>query len=56
MTGVTTLLYGGRTITTHEIVITDDAGRRVCTSRLTCLLIDRVPSRAPSAAPGAGPA
>jgi 1,4-dihydroxy-2-naphthoyl-CoA hydrolase len=53
VTGVTTMLYGGRTVTTHEIVITDGAGRRVCTSRLTCLLIDRVPSRAADApAPG----
>ena len=43
VTGVTTLLYGGRTITTHEIVITNEAGRRVCTSRLTCMLMDRVP-------------
>jgi 1,4-dihydroxy-2-naphthoyl-CoA hydrolase len=56
VTGVTTLLYGGRTITTHEIVITNEAGRRVCTSRLTCMLMDRVPSRAPGAAPGSGPA
>jgi uncharacterized protein (TIGR00369 family) len=56
VTGVTTLLYGGRTITTHEIVITNEAGRRVCTSRLTCMLMDRVPSRAPGSAPGSGPA
>ena len=54
VTGVTTMLHGGRTITTHEIVITDDAGRRVCTSRLTCLLVDRVPGQAAGAAPGAG--
>ena len=54
VTGVATMLHGGRTITTHEIVITDDAGRRVCTSRLTCLLIDRVPGRSPGAAPGTG--
>ena len=53
VTGVTTLLYGGRTITTHEIVITNEAGRRVCTSRLTCMLMDRVPYRAPGPAPGA---
>jgi 1,4-dihydroxy-2-naphthoyl-CoA hydrolase len=54
VTGVTTLLYGGRTVTTHEIVITDDAGRRVCTSRLTCLLIDRVPSQPAGGPPGLG--
>jgi 1,4-dihydroxy-2-naphthoyl-CoA hydrolase len=43
VTGVATLLHGGRTLTTYEIVITDDQGRRVCTSRLTCLLRDAVP-------------
>jgi 1,4-dihydroxy-2-naphthoyl-CoA hydrolase len=43
VTGVATLLHGGRTMTTYEIVITDDAGRRVCTSRLSCLLRDAIP-------------
>jgi len=43
VTGVATLLHGGRTLTTYEIVITDEQGRRVCTSRLTCLLRDAVP-------------
>jgi 1,4-dihydroxy-2-naphthoyl-CoA hydrolase len=52
VTGVTTMLHGGRTITTHEIVITDGAGRRICTSRLTCLLMDRVPSQSPATGPG----
>lgn len=46
VTGVATLLYGGRTITTHEVVISDGAGRRICTARLTCLLTDRVPGQA----------
>ena len=55
VTGVTSLLYGGRTVTTHEIVITNEAGRRVCTSRLTCMLVDRVPNRADRAAPGSDP-
>ena len=45
VTGVATLLYGGRTVTTYEIVIDDERGRRVCTARLTCLLSDRVPGR-----------
>jgi 1,4-dihydroxy-2-naphthoyl-CoA hydrolase len=45
VTGVATLLHGGRTITTYEIVISDEAGRRVCTSRLTCLLTDQVPGQ-----------
>ena len=43
VTGVATLLHGGRTVTTYEIVITDDLGRLVCTSRLTCVLRDAVP-------------
>ncbi|HUA27446.1 MAG TPA: hotdog fold thioesterase [Streptosporangiaceae bacterium] len=43
VTGVATLLHGGRTLTTYEIVITDETGRRVCTCRLTCLLRDAVP-------------
>jgi 1,4-dihydroxy-2-naphthoyl-CoA hydrolase len=43
LTGVATLLHGGRTLTTYEIVITDDLGRRICTSRLTCLLREAVP-------------
>jgi len=38
VTGVATLLYGGRTLASYEIVITDAAGRRVCTSRLSCLI------------------
>ena len=42
VTGVASLLHGGRSVTTYEIVISDDRGRRVCTSRLTCLLMDRV--------------
>jgi uncharacterized protein (TIGR00369 family) len=45
VTGVATRLHGGRTITTYEIVITDDQGRRVCTARLSCLLRDAVPGR-----------
>jgi 1,4-dihydroxy-2-naphthoyl-CoA hydrolase len=49
VTGVATRLYGGRTVTTYEIVISDGAGRRVCTSRLTCLLSERPPNRGPAA-------
>jgi uncharacterized protein (TIGR00369 family) len=43
VTAVATLAHGGRTLATYEIVITDPAGRRVCTARLTCLIRDRVP-------------
>lgn len=38
VTGVATPVHRGGTITTYEIVITDETGDRVCTARLTCLL------------------
>ncbi|GGL10369.1 hypothetical protein Sme01_32200 [Sphaerisporangium melleum] len=41
VTGVATLLHGGRSIATYDIEISDEQGRRVCTSRLTCMLRDR---------------
>ncbi|HEV2376320.1 MAG TPA: hotdog fold thioesterase [Streptosporangiaceae bacterium] len=47
VTGVATLVRAGRTIVTYEVVISDDAGRRICTARLTCVLSDRVPNRRP---------
>lgn len=40
VTGIATPVHLGRTVATYEIVISDDRGRRVCTSRLTCMLID----------------
>ncbi|GGT41921.1 hypothetical protein GCM10010176_101970 [Nonomuraea spiralis] len=43
VTGVATRLHGGRTLATYEIEVTDEEGRRVCTSRLTCMLRDRRP-------------
>jgi 1,4-dihydroxy-2-naphthoyl-CoA hydrolase len=43
VTAVATLVHGGRTLATYDIVVTDQAGRRVCTSRLTCLIRDQVP-------------
>ena len=41
VTGVATRSHGGRTLATYEIEITDEEGRRMCTSRLTCMLRDR---------------
>lgn len=38
VTGVATAIHLGRTMAAYEIVITDDVGRRVCTSRLTCAI------------------
>lgn len=40
VTGVASPVHQGRTLATWEIEITDDAGKRVCTSRLTCMLRD----------------
>lgn len=40
VTGVATAIHLGRTSAAYEIVITDEAGKRVCTSRITCALID----------------
>jgi 1,4-dihydroxy-2-naphthoyl-CoA hydrolase len=38
VTGVATPAHLGGRVATYDIVITDDGGTRVCTSRLTCLL------------------
>ncbi|MFF7329308.1 PaaI family thioesterase [Streptomyces sp. NPDC090306] len=46
VTGVATPVHRGRTTTTYEIVISDEAGRRVCSARLTCLLRDARPQDA----------
>lgn len=40
VTGVATAIRLGRTITSHEIVVTDEDGRRLCTARITNLIID----------------
>ena len=37
--GVATPLHEGRTMASYEIVITDDAGHRICTGRLTCYIM-----------------
>jgi 1,4-dihydroxy-2-naphthoyl-CoA hydrolase len=38
VTGVATPLHVGRTMSSFEIVITDEAGKRICTARLTCAI------------------
>jgi 1,4-dihydroxy-2-naphthoyl-CoA hydrolase len=43
VTGVCTPLHEGRTTATYAIDITDADGRRICTSRLTCLLVGSAP-------------
>jgi uncharacterized protein (TIGR00369 family) len=41
VTGVATPVHLGRTSACFEVVITDDRGRRLCTSRITCALVPR---------------
>jgi uncharacterized protein (TIGR00369 family) len=41
VTGVATALHLGRTMATYEIVVSDEDGRRVCTSRITCTLVPK---------------
>lgn len=36
ITGTATALRLGRSVVTYEVVLTDDAGRRICTARVTC--------------------
>lgn len=40
VTGVATAIHLGRTSAAYEVVITNEAGKRICTSRITCALID----------------
>jgi 1,4-dihydroxy-2-naphthoyl-CoA hydrolase len=44
VTGTATPLHLGRGTATYEVVITDEQGRRVCTSRITCLIRDPKPA------------
>ena len=39
VTGTATAVHLGRTVVSYEIVIVDDAGKRVCTARVTCQLV-----------------
>ena len=43
VTGTATALSLGRTLACYEVVVTDEDGRRVCTSRITCLIRDTAP-------------
>ncbi|GIL34598.1 hotdog fold thioesterase [Phycicoccus jejuensis] len=43
VTGTATPLSLGRTLACYEVVVTDEDGRRVCTSRITCLIRDAAP-------------
>ncbi len=39
VTGVATPISLGRTLCSYEIVITNEAGERTCTARITCLIL-----------------
>jgi uncharacterized protein (TIGR00369 family) len=41
VTGVATPVHLGRSMATYEVVISDEDGRRVCTSRVTCTLVPK---------------
>ena len=43
VTGTATPISLGRTLACYEVVVTDDEGRRICTSRITCLIRDAAP-------------
>lgn len=43
VTGVATPIHAGSTIATYQVQISDEQGRLVCTSRITCLLRARAP-------------
>ncbi len=41
VTATATAIRLGRRLTSHEIVIEDDAGRRLCTARITNAIVDK---------------
>lgn len=44
VTGTASALSLGKTLATYDVLITDEDGNRVCTSRITCLIRKQVPS------------
>jgi 1,4-dihydroxy-2-naphthoyl-CoA hydrolase len=40
VTAVATALHLGRTLASYEIVVSDDDNKRLCTARLTCMVMD----------------
>lgn len=44
VTGVARALHLGRSTASYEILVHDDAGRRLCTARLTCMLVESPPA------------
>ena len=40
VTGVATAVHLGRSSASYEVVVTDEPGRRVCSARLTCAIVE----------------
>lgn len=40
ITGVATAVHLGRSSTSYEVVLSDERSKRVCTSRITCALVE----------------
>ncbi|MFL6166573.1 MAG: PaaI family thioesterase [Ornithinibacter sp.] len=43
VTGIATPISLGRTLACYEVIVTDEDGKRICTSRITCLIRDAAP-------------
>ncbi|MHB8273611.1 MAG: PaaI family thioesterase [Dermatophilaceae bacterium] len=43
VTGTATALSLGNTLASYDVIITDEDGNRVCTSRITCLIRPKAP-------------
>jgi 1,4-dihydroxy-2-naphthoyl-CoA hydrolase len=41
VTGTATALRLGRSVVSYEVVLTDDAGERICSARVTCQMVGR---------------
>jgi len=55
VTGVCTPLHEGSTIASYQIMLTDEADRRVCTARITCAIRPRPPAGSSAQASGPNP-
>jgi uncharacterized protein (TIGR00369 family) len=44
VTGTATAVHLGGRVATYDVVVEDPRGRRLCTARLTCMLIDDRPA------------
>lgn len=44
VTGVATAAHLGRSVATYDVVISDEQGQRLCTSRITCALLPAAPA------------